>query len=358
MKKTVISIILTLFLIIIGGGLTVVIWALHGPSLDEGQLVSVSSTPNIDGNTDPYFAFCDSIDCSCDCDDPFDPKIKSGEGAFAGKCLNSCVVRTVKEIPETLAFKHGYIDRIKDNSVKYSNSKYLVNVSHRPMDKDEMFYVALLDPEKVRDVLFVVEHAGGLKGHAELRFSFDKSSPVTLIPQRTESEQIVDHTSDLIFSVEAIAPPGVPYKGDYGFREEFFQRYRMCSIESKAYTVIKKLHRRVWQYRLNASKEEKIKMFKYAVSMANNADPNERYHTAKRNCALRAFDVINGGSKISWYRKPLLLLTNNTLFLPTRAEKHLAYRGLLNSKVGKSSTKNLEVELGWEEYVDLSMYED
>lgn len=357
MKRKIIAVFLTTLVIVIGLGLTVIIWALHGPSLDSDQVVSVSSTPSINGEVDPYFKYCDTIDCSCDCNDPFDPREKAGEGEFEGKCLNSCIVRTVKEIPETLAYQYGYIDKLKSNSISYLNPIYLANVNHLAESGKEDFRIAVVNPDAVNDVFFVVEHAGGIKGHAELRFTFDKKNTITLIPQIDGSDELIDHTTDLVFSVEAIAPPGVPYKGDYGFREEFYQRYRMCSLDYKAHIVIKKLHRRVWQYRLDVSKEEKINMFKYAVKMANSADPNERYHTAKRNCALRAFDVIKGGSKISWYRKPLLFITNNTLFLPTRAEKHLGYRGLLSAKKSDNNAKNLEAELGWEEHIDQSMYE-
>ncbi len=354
MKRKIIAIMLTLFVITIGLGLTVIIWALHGPSLNTDQVVSVSSTPNIKGDADPYFKKCDTIDCSCDCNDPFDPRIKAGEGEFKGKCLNSCIVRSAIEVPETLAYKYGYLDKILKGKSDY---KYIANVNHLSDSVDE-FYIAAVNIQAVKEVMFVVEHAGGIKGHAELRFIFDSENPVILIPQKTDSEREVDSTFSLIYSVEAIAPPGVPYKGDYGFREEFFQRYRICSIEYKSDLVIKKLGRRVWQYSIDVNEKQKQKMLNAAINFAANADPNERYHTGKRNCAIRAFDVVRAGKKDPWYRKPILLITNNTMFLPTRAFKHLKYRGLISGDKEDFQSKNLEVELGWEKYINLSLYEE
>lgn len=353
MKRKIIATLLTIFVMVIGLGLTIIIWAIHGPSLDTDQVISVSSTPDIKDDIDPYFVYCDSIECSCDCNDPFDPRIKAGDGEFKGKCLNSCIVRTAVEVPDTLAFKYGYLDKILKGKSKY---KYIANVNHKADSIDE-FYIAAINLNAVKDVMFVVEHAGGIKGHAELRFVFDSKSPVMLIPQNTDSERGVDSTYSLIYSVEAIAPPGVPYKGDYGFREEFFQRYRICSIEYKSDLVIKKLGRRVWQYSINVKEEQKEKMLEAAINFASKADPNERYHTGKRNCAIRAFDVVRAGKNDPWYRKPILMLTNNTLFLPTRAFNHLKYRGLISGKFEDYQSKNMEVELGWEKYINLSLYE-
>lgn len=354
MKRKIIAALLTLLVVIIGLALTVIIWALHGPSLDTDQVVSVSSTPDIK-EADPYFKYCDTIDCSCDCNDPFDPRIKASEGEFEGKCLNSCVVRTAIQVPDTLAFKYGYLDKISNKS---KDLKYIANVNHKPLDQSEEFYIAAVNPAYIKDVIFMVEHAGGVKGHAELRFIFDSFSPVYLIPQKTDSEREMDSSLSLIYSVEAIAPPGVPYKGDYGFREEFFQRYRICSLEYKSDLVIKKMGRRVWQYTLKISDEQKKKMLKAAIDFSTQADPEERYHTGRRNCAIRAFDVVRAGKKDSWFRVPLLMATNNTMFLPTRAFHHLKYRGLISGKIEDYDSKNLEVELGWEGFINLSMYEE
>jgi hypothetical protein len=353
MKKKLLTIFLSVFLLIFVLVSLVIIWAVYGPSLDQEQMISVSTAPLTKENADPYFKQCDSIDCSCSCTDPFDPRIKAGKGAFEGKCLNSCFVRTALEIPDTMALKYGYSGKILQRG---GGQKYVVNISHLTDTQNEEFYVAAVNPDGIRDVILMVEYAGGVQGHAELRFVFDPSNPVILVPQNTDSERAVDTTTDLIYSVEAIAPPGVPYKGDYGFREEFFQRYRICTLESKAYTTIKILKRRVWQYPIRVSTEVKKRMFLAAINFATKADPTERYHTSKRNCTIRAFDVINAGSGISWYRKPLLFFTNSTLFLPTRAFNHLKYRGLVPGSKEDYASKNLEVELRWEEYIDTTKH--
>ena len=78
------------------------------------------------------------------------------------------------------------------------------------------------------------------------------------------------------------------------------------------------------------------------------ASPDERYHTSQNNCILKVFLVIDRVVPPAWYRKPLLAITNRTLFLPTRAPQHIKYRGLASSDSSSFHLPNLEDELGWE----------
>ncbi len=358
MKKILIRIIVSIVAMLIVGGIVIIAWALRGPSLKSDQFTFVSAPPESSMALDPYFMNCDSIPCSCECDDPFDPRIKSGAGDFEGQCLNSCITRSVVEISAEKAREIKYFTPETGNMKNAKNVHYLVNISHNPNSDEESFYAACVEPAFITDIVYQVEHAGGLQGHAEIRFIFDPSHPVILVPQKTDVVREESHVTDLIYSVEMIAPPGVPYKGDYGFREQFFQRYRMCSLDAKAHQIIKVLHHRVWQYRLKMSQREKTNIFLAAIKSAASADPDERYHTTKRNCSIRAFEAIDRGARISWFRKPLMFITNNTLFLPTRAAQHLRYRGLAPKNKDNFQMKNLEVELDWEGYIDESLYSE
>jgi hypothetical protein len=84
-------------------------------------------------------------------------------------------------------------------------------------------------------------------------------------------------------------------------------------------------------------------IFRAAIRQSEDTDPYERYHTTQNNCVLKLFAILDSICPAPWYRRPLLSVTNQTLFMPTRAEHHLRYRGLLSD----SALQNLEVELGW-----------
>jgi hypothetical protein len=44
--------------------------------------------------------------------------------------------------------------------------------------------------------------------------------------------------------------------------------------------------------------------------------------------APRSGEMVSLSAPPDWYRRPLLFITDNTLFIPTRGLKHLRYRGL------------------------------
>lgn len=318
-----------------------VVVILRGPSLRRTQFVSVSTAPE-GGPAAPVFSYCDSIRCACACDDPFDPRVMPDEGAFAGMCLNTCRTRSARLLPAESASAMGYFP----DAAAGDGCLYVYNVYHLPDTADTpSFHVARVPVDAVSEAIFQVEHAGGLQGHAQMRFHLKADRPAILVPQRTSVDRAETAVGDLYYSVEALMPPGVPYKGDYGFRREFFQRYRMATQLVRAKTMIRRLRRRVWQYRLDVSESQLAQLLLVALEQATNADPDERYHTSQNNCALRIYSVIDRVVPPAWYRRLLLWLTDNTLFMPTRMPEHLRYRGLSSERL---RLPNLEVELGWE----------
>ncbi|HEX2959519.1 MAG TPA: DUF4105 domain-containing protein [Chitinispirillaceae bacterium] len=329
--------------------IVVVVYSVKGPSLRKEQFVSMSTPPENNGEN-PRFSNCDSIPCSCSCDDPYDPRFPFSNGEFDGLCPNSCILRSVKRIDAKEAAQRGYF---KD-SVSAGSSVYVVNVFHEPTDTTFQtgFYAAKIDLSGIKNIIFQLEFAGGVQGHAQIRISFDESKPVLLVSQLNGASREVLSETELNYSVEALGPPGIPYKGDFGFRGEYRQAHRLVTQYSRAVRMIKDLHRQVFQYRLKLTNGQKRAIFLQLLAQSQNADPNERYHTSRNNCVLKIFDIVDKVVQPPFYRKPLLLITNNTLFIPTRMEQHLKYRGLLKNKPDSLKMKNLEVELVWERAVN------
>ncbi|MBD3242694.1 MAG: DUF4105 domain-containing protein [Chitinivibrionales bacterium] len=332
--------------LLLAGAIVFVLAVLRGPSLATGQMVSVSTAPAGDDDRPPVFSRCDTIECSCACDDPFDPRTRAIGGQFNGMCLNTCRTRTALPLSADSAAQLGYFPDAADSDERYH---YVVNVYHLPDTADTpSFWVARIPRDAVTDAIFQVEHAGGVQGHAQMRFRLHAERPAVLVPQRTEAPRATEMANDLYYSVEAIGPPGVPYKGDFGFRREYRQRYRLTTQLIRATTMIRTLQRAVHQFRLDITGEQACAMLTQAIEQGRQADPDERYHTSQNNCALRIYSIVDAVLPPAWYRRPLLWITDNTLFMPTRVGQHLRYRGLAGTPF---RLPNLEVELGWEEHV-------
>lgn len=326
----------------LAGIFSIIVALTRAPSLDDDQLVSVSAPPEQGPEYTPYFSLCDSIPCSCECDDPFDPRLFGPpESPFAEQCLNTRIRRSVRTIEAVEAVRNGYFPTAADTD----GFIYIANVYHEDSTSGESaFYVARVDTGRLRDVVLQVEYAGGIQGHAQLRFRFRTPEAVTFVPQRTTVEREPFTRSDLFYSVEAQAPAGVPYKGDYGFRRVYVQTHRMATLYARARVMIKVLNRPVWQFPLDGKRISPSSVFHAALEQSQSADVYERYHTTQNNCALKLYDVLDRAHPPAWYRRPILWITDQTLFMPTRAKRHLWYRGLL----GADTLENMELELGWE----------
>jgi hypothetical protein len=323
----------------------VLIAALRGPSLPPDRFVSVSAPPEQGPDHTPFFTLCDSIPCSCACDDPYDPRLKApADGPFAGQCLNTRLRRSAKRIEPDEAARRGYYPEARADDGRL----YMVNVYHADsLTGRGSFYVARVDTARLRDVVVQVEHAGGIQGHGQFRFRFTDVNAVRLVPQRTDLARCTIEVADLFYSVEAQAPAGIPYKGDYGFRRHYVQTHRLATMAARARVMIKLLHRPVRQYALDPARLSPAAVFTAALTQSSTADPHERYHTTRNNCVLKLYRILDRVSPPAWYRRPLLWLTDQTLFMPTRAPRHLRYRNLLATE----QPPNMEVELGWEEFV-------
>lgn len=345
-RRSVLKVLLISAGVLLAVGAALVLIVLRGPSLEPGQLVSVSTAPEGEGQMAPVFSRCDTIECSCACDDPFDPRTRAVGGVFDGLCLNTCRTRTALPLSPDSASLLGYFPDAGADGNRYL---YVVNVYHLADTTDTpSFRVARIPRDAVADVIFQVEHAGGVQGHAQMRFRLHSDRPAVLATQLTDVPRETDTVADLYYSVEAIGPPGVPYKGDFGFRREYCQRYRLATQLVRATTMIRTLHRAVLQFRLDISDKQANAMLVRAIEQGRRADPDERYHTTQNNCALRIYSVIDAVVAPAWYRRPLLCITDHTLFMPTRARHHLRYRGLAGEPF---QLANLETELGWEEFV-------
>lgn len=313
---------------------------------------NLSAPPTSDPNVSPIFEHCPKFPCSCACDDPFDPRVIPKLGDFSNLCLNTCEQRSVKGLSIEELRKYNYFDLI--DSVK---NYYAVNVTDYEENGRIIFYAAMIPKEGIKDVIMQIEHAGGIQAHAELRISFTVERPVLLISQRVSTPKLVKKCTDLVFSVEALAPPGVPYKGDYGFRAQYFQSYRLTTLFLRAHKMIKQDHHKVWQYRCKLSQDEKVKLMEQIILTGTINGHSNHYHTIKNNCIIELFKIIDKSVSLSWLTKCKIWISPNSTFLPTKAPENLKKRGLNPKKESDFHLQNLETELGWEEYIDEKIYQ-
>jgi hypothetical protein len=314
---------------------------------------NISAPPLVDTTANPLFDSCKGAPCSCACDDPFDPRVRVDTGYFAGKCLNTCDQRSVRLLTKEEVAANGYFPADSVDTAKFF---YVANLSgYDSSARQWLFYVGRVPRDGVADALVQVECAGGIRSHGELRFRFDPAHSVLAVPQRRGGARIVERWNDLVYSVEALGPPGVPYKGDFGFRRQYRVAYRFMSLAGMAAGTIDKQHRAVGQFRVDLSKEQCRRALEAAVRQGSSLAYGDSYHTTENNCVQAVFSVLDKVKPVAWYRKPLLWATNRTLFLPTRAPHHLRYRGMASDLPGRFRVANLEVELDRERLVDTAL---
>jgi hypothetical protein len=313
--------------------------------------------PAADSLLTPVFAECAGDTCSCACDDPFDPRIRVPEGDFTGKCLNTCRQRSVLILRTDQQNQYGYFS---DSMVQAAGASLtLVNVSHADsVTGERLFCAALIPLAGVRDVLVNIEFSGGPRAHSQLRFRFGPESPVVLVPQRTGVPRRVWLERDLVFTAEALAPPGTAYKADYAMRGQYYQCFRFETLYPRADRMIRDLRRPVGQVRLDIQPDQATRVLLAAAGIADSLQYSVKYHTTTRNCVLEVFTAIDRGVGVSWWRRPLLLLTNRTLFAPLRTPRHLRYRSLAARRQQDFVHPNLEAELGWEQWVDSALVQE
>lgn len=313
--------------------------------------INLSGPPEPVPGVSPVFEKCPKIPCSCSCDDPFDPRVMPGEGDFVNKCLNTCEQRSVLRLTHEQVAEHGYFDVDRNDS----GVVYAAHINHYDSNNELQFYVAKIPLNSLREVILQIEHIGGPFSHSQMRFSFEKENPVVLVPQRTGSAREEVRIHELTFSAEVLAPPGIRYKGDYAFKSEYFQSYRLTSMEVRAKKMIIEDHHRVKQYRLDLKEQEKIDVFLGFLDLGTKGKHKDKYHTISNNCIIALFSVLDDRIHVPLPRRVISRIRGRTLFMPTKAPKHLRRRGL--KKRGHFQLANLEEELGWKEHINKEIYE-
>ncbi len=93
----------------LAGIVSIMVALTRAPSLGNDQLVSVSAPPETGPEYTPFFALCDSIPCSVECGDPYDPRLFGPpDGPFAGQFLNTRILRSVRTLEAPDEERHVY----------------------------------------------------------------------------------------------------------------------------------------------------------------------------------------------------------------------------------------------------------
>lgn len=263
-------------------------------------------------------------------DDPYYPGARMRSGKYKGQCIDTSWQRPARILSraeaEAAHVPSGYVG--------------IANFSH-----GGRYWIAKIPVGAVEQVIFQMEHfdfaapvpvpgVGIPSAHTEVRFKFRAGSDVILIPQSAEAaaqgQAPEIRVSDIIYSVELVAPKGVSnFDFVEGIKGTFGIVYRFCSLDDKAKYMIADQSHRVEQFVMNLNDAQKQKLLLHSIVTSNDKGVSGIYNTAFRNCTTEAFRLFDEAlSDDPGYVVPkyLAAILDNA---PSRSKHSLEIRNLL-----------------------------
>ncbi len=264
-------------------------------------------------------------------DDPYYPAGVMHSGKYNGMCIDTSWQRPAhvlsKEAAVAAGVPAGYIA--------------FANFNHGGRN-----WIAQVPMGAVEEVIFQMEHfsfstppgmqnVGIPSAHTEIRFKFKKGSEVILIPQSAEAAAAGQASevrlSDIIYSVELIAPKGVSnFDPINGLKGTFAIVYHFTSLGDKFNYMITQQSHRVEQMPIKVTDEQKQQLLLHAIATSDAMGVSGTYNTALRNCTSEVFKLFDEVlSDAPGYGKPSTL-EKILSARPGRSKKSLTNRGLLD----------------------------
>lgn len=253
--------------------------------------------------------------CRTNRSDVYDPSVLLLSGPNKGKCLDTSKLRSI----------------IVLNKGQKTGKVTVANFFHK-----NKFWIATLKPRNVEKMIFQIENFKAIvpAAHTQIRIVMNEGSEIQLTSQTPNADGSHDKDSvrQIVFSVEAIMPPGLEYGLIEGARNHFGLAYRFVSMDQRFNDMIKKDHHKVRQYVLNLSEEEKTNVMNNMLKISDENQYQRFYHTTARSCTTEAFEVLDKAKNYSFIRK-VQKRTGSLLFAdiyPPEAAWGLSLRGLTN----------------------------
>lgn len=186
------------------------------------------------------------------------------------------------------------------------NTWLVANIFH-----NRRFYIGLVPKESVEQIFYLSEPFGALT-HSMLRFKMSK--PVQLIATEPVAEEFEKGVygnplpepillNDLILSVEATSPPGVP---EFSHIESFFSTrglvFRLLSMTGRGVQAYLNHSVSVQQIPLNFTSKESGEKLEFALLESDRVGMAEMYNTLFSNCSTHCLRVMDqaGKAATSW----------------------------------------------------------
>lgn len=222
-------------------------------------------------------------DCACDCQDPYEPRLRMQGGPYDGLCLATCGRRTVtplSDAPRGVPVPAGH--------------RVLANVQHKGV-----FVVAVADPAGVQDVWLQQEQLSPPlpAAHSQLRFRFAADAPVALYVVRSDAAPYkLTDVFDLVLSVAPITPTGATLDPGSGLRADFPLVFRLTTLDTQIEESIVHLGHRVRQYGLVLTAAERTAVFEQGIdAAAAHSSYTRRYHLLSDSCVTELLAVVERG---------------------------------------------------------------
>jgi len=258
------------------------------------------------------------------------PTMKAGK--YKGQCIDTSAKRAVHILEQTA------------DSITIENFR-----------KAGVFYKAVIPLNQVEKLSYVVVDLNAKPvnylslfniSHTEMRFKMKPGSVIELYPLgANDSGAAVATETDVIVSMNYMAPAGVPYDPVKGFNEDLYASVlQIFSTQDEAKKRFEDNKFNVYEIELSAASEQTSAILRRALMMSNQIQYDVAYDTWTSNCTTFLFDIFDAGLNLK-NQKPYrfhLLIANDTGLKP--GMKALGQRGLVSAD---TQIKLMNAEYGY-----------
>lgn len=258
--------------------------------------------------------------------DPFDPDKEIRVGKFKGQMVDSSEKRPAEIIEEEADFIT------------------MANFRHQ-----HQFWIAKVPKAAVEEVVVRIDRFPSSvplvkPAHTLLAFKLKDESPLQLAPQPSNGGAAQEPTTvdAFYFSVDYMAPKGVPYSLVGGLGENFLATERFLSVWERGATEAYNPEYPSDNLPLSLDEATKNELLEKAIRRSNSRRDDDFYNTWEINCTTELFSLLDsvidyGDRKVKPFKESILHITD-----PVAGPTHeaLKERGIVDPNAGNPSWIN------------------
>lgn len=187
-------------------------------------------------------------------------------------------------------------------------------------------------PETIFDATGLPKRTLSSLNHLQCRFIFRDDAPIELYPLDSEAlneASLAHRITDLIYSTEAVGPPGVTFNFWDGIAGRLICAHRFMSTEEMVFERISVESQYVTESpALPISRDDTRQLLRKSLLRASRAGHREKYFLYRfcgtNNCTTNPFQILDRTIQYSWRQRLGALLYR----IPFRPRFYLRIRGL------------------------------